>query len=103
MEKLKAQAVARGDLQHKVEFTSAWSFCVSMKGLRIFLAQAATFLKKVKQTDFIGTYLQAKATDRFFMRLSDIYKQYFTTVSKYFGRPLRFNKAIYGLTQSGKL
>eukprot|EP00957_Ditylum_brightwellii_P009702 731454-Ditylum_brightwellii.AAC.1 len=62
MEKLKAQVVARGDLQHRDEFTYSWSSCVSMKGLRMFLAQAAKFLKRLKQADFIGAYLQAKAT-----------------------------------------
>eukprot|EP00957_Ditylum_brightwellii_P030573 2315726-Ditylum_brightwellii.AAC.2 len=43
------------------------------------------------------------ATDRFFIRLPKIYKQYFHTMSEYFGRPLRLRKAIYSLTVSGKL
>eukprot|EP00957_Ditylum_brightwellii_P093372 7110078-Ditylum_brightwellii.AAC.1 len=62
MEKLKARVVARGDLQHKDEFTDTWLSCVSMKGLRMFFAQTAKFFKKAKQSDFIGAYLQAKAT-----------------------------------------
>eukprot|EP00957_Ditylum_brightwellii_P098317 7491363-Ditylum_brightwellii.AAC.1 len=103
MEKLKARVVARGDLQHIDEFTDTWSSCVSMKGLRMFLAHTVKFLKRVKQADFIGAYLQAKAKGRFFIRLPDIYKQYFPTMSKYFGRPLMLRKAIYGLTLSGKL
>eukprot|EP00957_Ditylum_brightwellii_P155596 11844291-Ditylum_brightwellii.AAC.1 len=102
MEKLKTKIVARGDLQHRDEITVTWSSCVSMKGLRMFLAQAAKFMKRVKQADFIGAYLQTKATGRIFIRLPDIYNQYFPIVSKYFGRPLRLNKAIYGLTLSGK-
>eukprot|EP00957_Ditylum_brightwellii_P146918 11185278-Ditylum_brightwellii.AAC.1 len=59
-------------------------------------------MTRVKQADFIGAYLQAKATERFFIRLPDIYKQYFPTMSKYFERVLRLKKAIYGLTLSGK-
>eukprot|EP00957_Ditylum_brightwellii_P196511 14972869-Ditylum_brightwellii.AAC.1 len=64
---------------------------------------AAKLLKRVKQADFIGVYLHAKATGRFFVKLSEIYKQYFPTISKYFRRSLRFRKDIYGLTLSGKL
>eukprot|EP00957_Ditylum_brightwellii_P007615 576189-Ditylum_brightwellii.AAC.1 len=45
-----------------------------MKELRMLLAQAAKFLKR-----------------------------YFPTMLEYFGRPLRSNKAIYGLTLSCKL
>eukprot|EP00957_Ditylum_brightwellii_P147452 11227961-Ditylum_brightwellii.AAC.1 len=103
MENLKTQVVARGDLQHRDEFTDTWSSCASMKRLSKFSIIAAKLLKRVKQVDFIGAYLQAKATGRFFIRLPDIYKQYFPTMSKYFGRPLRLRKVIYGLTLSGKL
>eukprot|EP00957_Ditylum_brightwellii_P209650 15362653-Ditylum_brightwellii.AAC.1 len=103
MEKLKARVVAREDLKYKDKFTDTWSSCVSMKGLRMFLSTAAKLKKRFKQADFIGVYLQDKATGRFFVRLPEIYKQYFTTMSKYFGRPLRLRKAIYGLTLSGKL
>eukprot|EP00957_Ditylum_brightwellii_P034195 2591470-Ditylum_brightwellii.AAC.1 len=53
--------------------------------------------------DFIGAYLQAKATGTLFIRLPEIFKQYFLTMSKYFGRPLRLNEAIYDLILSGKL
>eukprot|EP00957_Ditylum_brightwellii_P137401 10475795-Ditylum_brightwellii.AAC.1 len=73
-----------------------------MKGLRMFLTQAAKFMKRVKQADFTSTYLQAKVTGRFFIRLPGLYKQYFPTMSKYFGRTLRLKKAIYDLTLSGK-
>eukprot|EP00957_Ditylum_brightwellii_P187556 14282749-Ditylum_brightwellii.AAC.1 len=74
-----------------------------MKGLRMFLAQATKLPKRVKQADFIGAYLQAKATGRFFIRLHEIFKQNFPAMHKYFGRPLRLNKANYGLTLSSKL
>eukprot|EP00957_Ditylum_brightwellii_P081866 6227320-Ditylum_brightwellii.AAC.1 len=63
----------------------------------------AKLLKRVKQADFIGAYLQAKTTGRLFMKLPDIYKQYFPAMSKYFGVPLRLWRAIYGLALSGKL
>eukprot|EP00957_Ditylum_brightwellii_P210695 15365274-Ditylum_brightwellii.AAC.1 len=43
----------------------------------------------------------AKATGRFFIRLPEVYKQYFPTMSKYFGKPLKLRKSIYGLTLSG--
>eukprot|EP00957_Ditylum_brightwellii_P146144 11126916-Ditylum_brightwellii.AAC.1 len=69
----------------------------------MFLAMTVKLLKRVKQAGFIGAYLQAEVTGRFFIRLLDIYNQYFPTMSKYFGRPLRLRKAIYGLSLSGKL
>eukprot|EP00957_Ditylum_brightwellii_P185805 14146464-Ditylum_brightwellii.AAC.1 len=47
MEKLKARVVVKGDLQHKDEFTDTWSSYVLVKGLRVFLAQAAKFFKRV--------------------------------------------------------
>eukprot|EP00957_Ditylum_brightwellii_P016913 1275624-Ditylum_brightwellii.AAC.1 len=102
METLKARVVARGDIQHRDEFTDTWSSHISMKGLRMFLAMTAKLLKRVKQADFIGAYIQAKDQGRFFIRSSEIYKQYFPTMSKYFGRPQRLRKAIYSLTLSGK-
>eukprot|EP00957_Ditylum_brightwellii_P007004 530310-Ditylum_brightwellii.AAC.1 len=73
MEK-KAHTVARGDLKHRDEFTDTWSYCVSLKGLRMFLDMIAKLLNRVKQADFIGAYLQAKVTGRFFIRLPEIYK-----------------------------
>eukprot|EP00957_Ditylum_brightwellii_P129540 9880675-Ditylum_brightwellii.AAC.1 len=64
---------------------------------------AVKFLKRLKQADFIGAYLQTKATGKFFIRLPENYMLYFSTMSKFVGRPLRLKKAIYGLTLSGKL
>eukprot|EP00957_Ditylum_brightwellii_P066314 5033745-Ditylum_brightwellii.AAC.1 len=64
---------------------------------------AVKLLKRVNQADFIGAYLQAKATGIFFVRLPDIYKQHFPTMPKYFGKSLRLRKTIYDLTLSGKL
>eukprot|EP00957_Ditylum_brightwellii_P210727 15365311-Ditylum_brightwellii.AAC.1 len=60
-----------------------------MKDLRVFLAMVTKLMKWVKQTDFIGAYLQAKATGSFFITLPDIFKQFPPYLSKYFGHPLQ--------------
>eukprot|EP00957_Ditylum_brightwellii_P063785 4840020-Ditylum_brightwellii.AAC.1 len=64
MEKLKAQVVARGHLQYRDEFTDNWSSCVSMNGLRMFLAMAAKLEKRVKQlTSLVPTCRQRLQAD----------------------------------------
>eukprot|EP00957_Ditylum_brightwellii_P007595 575052-Ditylum_brightwellii.AAC.1 len=69
-----------------------------MKGPRTSLVMAAKLEQRVKQADFISAYLQGKITGRFFIRLPEIYKQYFPILSKHLGKPLRLRKAIYCLT-----
>eukprot|EP00957_Ditylum_brightwellii_P014802 1116146-Ditylum_brightwellii.AAC.1 len=84
MENLKLQAVAGDDLQYRDEFT-------------------AKFMNRVKQADFIEAYLKVKATGWFFIRLPDVFEQYFSQLFKYCVCPLRLGKAICGLILSGKL
>eukprot|EP00957_Ditylum_brightwellii_P096580 7355694-Ditylum_brightwellii.AAC.1 len=64
---------------------------------------AVMLMKRVEQTYFIGVHPQAKATEMFSIRLPEIFKQYFPYLFKYFGPPVRLQKTIYGLTQSGEL
>ena len=102
LDKLKARIVARGDLQKDNEWQDTWSACASMRTVKMFLALACSFKRRVKQGDFVGAYLQAKVRERIFISLDRRYAQYFPDLSEYFGRPLLLNRGIYGLAASGK-
>eukprot|EP00957_Ditylum_brightwellii_P211168 15365838-Ditylum_brightwellii.AAC.1 len=88
MERLRARAVARGDLQHRDEFTDTWSSCVSMKRLRMLLAMAAKLKKGVKQADLIGAYLQAKDTNDMLYFGSTTQVDFFGTIHQEKDQPL---------------
>ena len=47
--------------------------------------------------------MQAKAKNRFFVKLDIRYTDYFPEYAQYFGRDLRLLKSMYGMTNSGKL
>ena len=57
------------------------------------------------QLDFIGEFLQAKLKNRVFVKLDSIYSEYFPEYSNNFGsgRALILLKAMYGMSNSGKL
>lgn len=69
---------------------------------KAILALAATFKRRVKQGDFIGAFLQARARSRIFIRLDPKYKEHFPELTKWFGVPLLLKRGIYGLSVSGK-
>ena len=75
----------------------------SMRTLKYFLAYAAKHKARVHQLDFIGSFLQAKVKNRFFVKLDMRYADYFPEYAQYFGRALRLLKYIYGMKNSGKL
>ena len=56
---------------------------------------------RVHKFDFIGAFLQANVI--FFVKLYRKYREYFPEYCNYFGRTLRLKKAMYGITNSGKL
>ena len=80
-----------------------WSPTASMSNFKYFLADASKHKARVRQLDFIGSFLQAKVKNRVFVRLDIRYTDYFPEYAQYFGRDFRFLKSMYGMTNSGKL
>ena len=80
-----------------------WYPTASMRTLKYFLADAEKHKARVHQLDFIEAFLQANVKDRVFVKLDMIYAAYFPEYSQYFGRPLKFLKSMYGMTNSGKI
>ena len=80
-----------------------WSPTASMRTLNYFLADVAKHKAIVHQLDFIGSFLQAKVKNRFFVKLDMSYAEYFTEYAKYFGKALILLNSMYGMTNYGKL
>ena len=69
LEKLKARCCARGDLIKDPHDQDNWSSCASQRTVREFIATATSLDSKIKQLDFIGSYLQANMRGRMFIKL----------------------------------
>ena len=54
-----------------------WSPTAYMRNLNYFLADAEKHKARVRQLDFIGTFLQAKVKNRVFVKLDMRYADYF--------------------------
>jgi hypothetical protein len=102
LDKLKVRIVVRGDLQDNTTSEDKWSPTASFRGLKMFLAHACRLKVRVRQLDFIGAYLQARCKSRIFIKFPASLSQAFPEFNKYFGRPLRLLKSMYGMTLSGK-
>ena len=74
-----------------------------MRTLKYFLADAFKHKARVHQLYFIGSFLQAKANKRVFVKLDIRYTYYFPEYAEYFGRALILLKSMYSMTNSGKL
>ena len=60
--------------------------------------------ERVHGSDFIGTFLKENVKHRVFLiRLGIRHGEYFSEYCNYFGRSLRPNKSMYGMTYSGIL
>ena len=53
--------------------------------------------------DFIGSFIQVNVKQIIFVKLDSRYGETFPEFAKYFGIPLRLNKSMYVITNSGKL
>ena len=80
-----------------------WSPTAPMRTLKYFLADAAKHKARVRQLDFIGTFMQPKVKNRVFVKLDMRYADYFPEYTQYFGRALRLLKFMYGMTNAGRL
>ena len=62
----------------------------------MFVCQAVTRNKIVKQLDFIGAFCQAKMTQRLFIHLPSEYAEQVPEYAEYFKKPQLLSKSIYG-------
>ena len=74
-----------------------------MSTLKLLLVYAVKNKAIVHQLYFIEAFLQSKVKNRVFLKLDSKYAYYFPSYSSYFGRALRLQKSIYGMTNSGNL
>ena len=82
-------------------FGDNWSPTASMR--KHFLADAVKHKARAHQLDFIGAFLQAKVTNRVFVKLDIRYTDYYPEYAKCFGRALILLKYMHGMTKYGKL
>jgi len=102
LDKCKARLVVRGDLQAEIP-GDGWSPTASFRLLRRFIAEAARTGKCIKQLDFISAFVQAVVKERIFVKFPSCLKKYVPEdLEKYFDRPLKLNKGLYGTTHSAK-
>ena len=71
--------------------------------LKCFLSYSVKNKERVHSLDFIGAFLKVVVNNRIFVNLDSRYADYFPEYSNYFGRTLISLKALYGMTNSGKL
>ena len=69
--------MVRVDLQNKEMVGHTWSPTASMRTYKYFLADAAKHIARVHELDFIGTFLQSKVKNKFFVKLNIRYTDYF--------------------------
>ena len=102
LNKLKTRIVVRGDLQKLRPGENTWSPTASMRLLKTFVAAATQEGKEIKQVDFIAAFIQARVRERVFVKLSEDLSAACPEYSHMFGRPLRLERGLYGLTLCGK-
>ena len=73
LEKLKLVIIVRVDLNNKGLVGDTWSPTVSMRTLKYFLVDATKHKARIRQLDFIGSFLQAKVKNRVFVKLDGRY------------------------------
>ena len=103
LDKLKLRIVVRGDFHNKEMVGDTWSPTASMRTLKYFLADAATYKSRVHQLDFIGAFLKSKVKNRVFFKLDIRYTDCFPEYVQYFGRALILLNSMSGMTNSVKL
>ena len=99
IDKLKLIIVVRGDLQNTEMVGDTCSPTAFMRILNYFLEDAAKHKVRVHQLDFIGSFLQAKVKNRFFVKLDIRYTDYFPEYAQCSGRAfILLNSMYYRLT-----
>jgi hypothetical protein len=87
LDKLKTRIVVRGHLQSGV-VKDKWSATALFHSLKIFLAHASRLKARVKQLDFIGTFLQASTRCRIFVTIPAIIGNLFLEFKAFCGKPV---------------
>ena len=73
-----------------------------MRNLKYFLVDDSSNKSIVHQLGLIGTFLQSNVENRVFVHSENIYVEYLPEYANYFGRLLRLNMSMYGMTNYGK-
>jgi hypothetical protein len=102
LDKLKMRLVVWGDMQDKTITEDKWSPTASFRSLKMFLAHASWLKVKVKQLDFIGTFLQVKMQTRMFVTIPKVFGVLFPEYRWCTGKPVRLGMSMYGTTLCGK-
>ena len=71
--------------------------------MKYLLADSDNHRVKLHQLGFIESFLKFDVKHRVFAKLGSRYGEYFPEYANYFGRTLRLNKSMYGMTNCGKL
>lgn len=91
-----------GDLEKDTNEFDNWSICISHRTVRTFVAHTTKRRRRLKQLDFVATYLQARMCARIFLCLQSEYANYFSALWDYFYIHLLLKRTLYGLTVSSK-
>ena len=94
LDKLKNHLVVRENLQRNVE-EDIWSPTASFRALKLLLAHAARLKVRVRQLDFVGTFLQAKVRRQIFVKIPAIYGSIFPEFQKHCGIRFIFEIIIW--------
>ena len=70
--------------------------------LKCFITDSTLNQVMIYQLDFIQAFIQSDVKKRMFVLLDKECKQFCPKLAKYFGRPLRLKKCLYGADFSGK-
>jgi Reverse transcriptase (RNA-dependent DNA polymerase) len=101
---VKLRTAIRGDLDTsgpKDEDNSAP--LATFHTLKVLLAEAARRQHHVYQADYVGAYLHAKMDSVIHVTLPAALAEVFPDLAQWFGVPLLFEKAAYGINAAGRL
>ena len=103
IDKLKLRILVRGYLQNNKMIGDTWDPTASIRTQKYFLSDSTKHKERVHQLDFIGEFIQDNSKHIIFVKLDSRYVKYSPEYATYFGRSLRLNKSMHGMTNSGKL
>ncbi|KAG7353973.1 reverse transcriptase RNA-dependent DNA polymerase [Nitzschia inconspicua] len=85
-------------MRDNVEIPDTWCPIVGFRTIKIFLATASYFKKRIYQLEYVAAFLQADVIGRKITSLPIEWKEMFkanTEVHKWLGKPLRLKKSSY--------
>ena len=80
-----------------------WSPTASGRNINYLLEDDSNYKSRLHQLYLIWAFIQANVKHRVFVKLDSRYGEHFPEYCNYFGRPLRLNKSMYGMTNTRNL